>query len=431
VTVEPVAAPRILAWGADDPARAARLGADLARLLGGVAVDRFPAFARSWTDRHGQGTVRAAVVAARPAEAALAVGAARPAAAGRRPIALMFPGQGTQHGGMATSLYGREPTFTAAMDRVFELLGAAGEQVRADWLSAHPVIGIDDVRRAQPLLFAVNHALGEVLVSWGVRPATLLGHSVGELVAATVAGVFWLRDAVRLLSDRVDRIAGAPPGGMLAVRATAADLRPYLRDDVVVAAVNGPRQTVLAGSSRPPAAVAAALRTAGFLYRPARATSAFHSPALAAAAAASVPAFTGVRLRQPAIPLYSAYTGALITPELVASVPFWAGQPAAPVLFGPTLDALLGAGAHLLVEAGAQSLAVLARRHGAVVSRRSAVTAMLPGDRTDRRDLTGRGGRDNGGDRDRRAMLSAAARIWAEGHDLDWTAVHRLSGRHP
>jgi len=118
-----------------------------------------------------------------------------------RPVALLFPGQGAQHPRMAAGLYGHYAAFTAVMDRAFGLLGDAGPELRADWLSDRPSARFDDATQAQPLLYAVNCALGQQVLSWGVEPAALLGHSVGEMTAATLAGVFGFTSGMTLMRE--------------------------------------------------------------------------------------------------------------------------------------------------------------------------------------------------------------------------------------
>ena len=409
VSAQPGTRSVVLAWCAPDEQTLTGLRATLTGLLADVPADGLADFAASWSRRHGSGPLRDAVVANSPADAQRALRTVRRARTAQRPVALMFPGQGSQHRHMALGLYRTEPAFAALVDDVLDLFGRLGDEVRADWLADQPAIDVDDVARAQPLLFAVDHALGRwVIDHWGIRPAALIGHSVGEFAAATVAGVFDVRDAVALMADRVARIAVTPPGGMLAVRGSADELARFLRGDVVVAAVNGPRQTLLAGSSGPLADVARDITAAGLLCKPAKATSAFHSPALAAASAASIPAYAGLTIRPPSIPVYSAYSVAPLTAESVQDPEFWAGQPAAPVYFGPALDRLLADAPFLLAEAGpSQGLLALAKSHRAVTSGASDVTALLPA-------------RRRSDDDDRRAALGAAARLWVEGHPVRW-----------
>jgi acyl transferase domain-containing protein len=287
-------------------------------------------------------------------------------------------------------------------------MGAEGRRVRADWLSDRPVVPLDEVTRAQPLLFAIDHALARLVMSWGVRPAAILGHSVGEVVGAVLAGVLDLADGVRLQMDRVGQMGAGPLGGMLAVAASADEMRPYLTDEVVIGVINGPRQVLLAGPEVPLAEVTERLTRDGFTNRRARALHGFHSPSLAGATERSLPAVAATRLRAPECTFFSAYTEKELTVETATSPRFWASQPSTSVHFGPALNAMLSQGDYLLVEAGpGQGLTALARRHAAVASGRSDAIGLLPARPGTARD-------------DRRAMLEAAARLWTEGHALSW-----------
>ncbi|MET0425253.1 MAG: acyltransferase domain-containing protein [Actinoplanes sp.] len=306
------------------------------------------------------------------------------------PVVYLLPGQGAQHVRMAAGLYGRHEQFSAAMDMVFALLGPDGPAVRADWLTTTPRVPVDHVTRSQILLFAVDYALGSQLREWGVRPVALLGHSVGEIAAAVLAGVFELRDAVHLMWDRIGRLAKARPGGMAAVAAQPEQVSPFLRGDVVVGAVNAPRQTVVSG---PPAALDAVvddLRSAGFTVRPVAASTAFHSPMLSEVAEQAVPVIARMPARVPEPLLVSGYTAAPLTAAEVGDPRFWASHPVAPVQFWPALNTLLReVPACTLVEVGpGQGLSMAARRHPAVVAGRCRVRPCLParpaGDLADR-----------------------------------------------
>ncbi|MEU9111249.1 acyltransferase domain-containing protein [Streptomyces sp. NPDC048483] len=297
----------------------------------------------------------------------------------RLPLALLFPGQGAQHPGMAAGLYGAEPEFTAAADEVFGHLGDEGARIRTDWLSDTSTVGIDDPVRAQVMLFVVDYALGRMVLSWGRRPAALLGHSVGEMAAATLSGVFALPDAVALVRGRLTHLMDSPPGGMLAVAGSTGELLPFLRGGVAIGAVNAPRQTVLSGPSGALAEVRGDLTEASFVCRRVAAEVAFHSPGLADQAMACEPDFARVPLSPPSIPVFSTASGALLSPQDATRPSFWAAQPAAPVLFWPALNELLAQGPHLIVEAGpAGGLAALARQHPSVRSGQSEVLAVLP-----------------------------------------------------
>jgi malonyl CoA-acyl carrier protein transacylase len=366
--------------------------------------------------------VRGAVVAATAAEAAEALDRHRPAAPKGRPVALLFPGQGAQYPRMGAGLYDHDPVFTAALDTFFALWGDGGARLRDEWLSADPDVPFDDGSRAQPLLFGVGYALGAMVRSWGVRPVALLGHSAGEMVAATLGGAFSLPAAVALMRARVTEVVRTPPGGMLAVAATADELQPYLSLDptgqVAVAAVNAPRQTMLAGPAEALAVVQEKLREQGYVCRLAKARQAFHSPTVAAASLATRPAVEAARPGPPVDTVYSAYTGRLLDDATAADPMFWTTQIADPVLFWPALDALLGTGDLLVVEAGAgQGLTNVARQHRAVRSKASDVVGLLPA-------------APGTPEADRRAVLAVAARLWTEGHYLRWDALDGVA-THP
>ncbi|MFI7300093.1 acyltransferase domain-containing protein [Streptomyces sp. NPDC050121] len=327
------------------------------------------------------------------------------------PVALLLPGQGSQHQRMAAGLYGHEPVFTAAMDEFFDAAGPEGGPLREDWLAERPATDMDHVTRSQPLLFAVDHALGRLVLSWGVRPAALLGHSIGELASVALAGVFGLRDATGLVLDRVRRLAEAPPGGMLAVAASTAEVTPYLSGDVVVGAVNAPRQTVLAGPDGPLDKVDRTLREAGFVCRRVPSLSAFHSPVLEPACRGAAERFAAVDKSTPSLPVHSAYTPGPLTESAIDDPSFWALQPVAPVLFWPALEGLLATGDHLLLEVGpGQGLSQVARRHPAVRRGTSAVVSLLPA-------------RPGPPEADRAALDAAVARMEEAGHPIARTAA--------
>jgi acyl transferase domain-containing protein len=315
------------------------------------------------------------------------------------PVALLFPGQGAQHPRMAAGLYGHREVFTETMDEAFDLLDEYGESLREQWLAVDPATDFDDVTVAQPLLYSVGYALGREVLSWGVEPAGLLGHSVGEMVAATVAGVFEFADGMRLMQARMREFVSAPAGGMLAVAASAAEVEPVLDGHVHIAAVNAPRQLLLSGLSDPLADAAEMLRGKGLICIEVRAKQPFHSPAVEQASASSGRLWTDTVLKPPRFPVYSAYTEEKITVEQACNHKFWTMQPAETVFFSSTLDRMLADSDFALVEAGpGAGLSTLARRHPSVLAGRSAVIPMLPD-------------RPRGDEHDRRAVSAAAERI--------------------
>ncbi len=266
---------------------------------------------------------------------------------------------------MATEYYGADPVFTSTMDAFFDVAGDG--LLKDDWLGRSSHIDIDDVRRAQPLLFAVDYALAKMAESRGIRANALLGHSAGELVAGTLAGVFSFEDGVASQMERVKQAVHIPPGGMLAVAGTEDQLRPYLVGKVAIAAVNAARQVMLAGPFDELDHVGKALKRDDFIVAVVPATSPFHCAAMAPAAAGCERQLTGIRLNAPNRTVYSGYTGDLLTEKDATRPEFWAWQIVDTVYFGAALDRMLSTGPQTLVEVGpGQTLSSFARRHRAV-----------------------------------------------------------------
>ena len=302
----------------------------------------------------------------------------------RRDVALVFPGQGAQQPRMGADLYGVEPTFTAVMDEFFAAGGDDGLRLRDAWLCEQPGPEFDDCFRAQPLLFAVGAALALAVIARGLRPRVLVGHSVGELAAAAVAGVFSIADGSRVMAARTTALAATEPGGMLAVAAGVDRIREVLGADlaehgVAVAAINSPYQTVLSGATAPLRAAEQTLKDKVVACRPVKAMQAFHSPLCADAAVRFGELLRRVEFRAPAITIRSTFTARDVTDAESVTPEFWAAQMAKPVLFWPAMDHLLDSGNHVLLEAGPKgSCTAVLKLHPTVQSRANVVFPLLP-----------------------------------------------------
>jgi acyl transferase domain-containing protein len=286
---------------------------------------------------------------------------------------------------MGAGLYGVEAVFTAAMDEFFAAAGEDGAGLRDVWLAERPGDDFDDCRCAQPLLFAVGAALGTAVLARGVRPGVLVGHSVGELAAAAVAGVFSVADGGRVMSARTAAMAATVPGGMLAVAAGPDRVREVLGADlsargVALAAVNSPYQTVLSGATAELGLVEKALAAAVVACRPVRARQPFHSPLCEEAALRFGELLGGVPLSVPDVPIRSTATARPVTPSEAVTPSFWAAQMARPVLFWPAVAPLLASGPpRVFLEVGPRgSCAAPLRLDPAVRSGRHAVHSLLP-----------------------------------------------------
>lgn len=414
---------QIIVWSAKNDAAVRAFEAALADQLDRPGGAGFADVAATLQDGRTAYPVRAAAVCRDAAQAAAAIRdggrgivRARRSEAPRR-LAFFFPGQGSQHAQMARQLYGSDRVFRSSVDACLDLMNGQGRELRQLWEAAADDAKLEDTAVAQPLLFAIEYALAQMWQAFGVEPHAVIGHSVGELVAATVAGIIELPDAVRLIMARAAAIAASPPGSMLAVSADeeteGVEGAEPPDQQVVIAAINGPGQIVYSGPAESIARFADLLTERQIGHRPVRTSHAFHHPAMAPAATAFRAAFDGVTLSAPAVPLYSAASGGQLSPGEARSPRFWADQLAQPVMFGQALDELLGTGEWCLLEVGPeQVLSSLARTRPDVVSGRHAVVPSLPR----------RGSPDSG---DWKSVLGAVAALWAEGHHIDWAKVRQ------
>ncbi|MFC4147349.1 amino acid adenylation domain-containing protein, partial [Micromonospora mangrovi] len=282
--------------------------------------------------------------------------------AGPGRVAMVFTGQGAQYAGMAAGAYRTEPDFAAALDEATDLLRDTLPRPLPDLLwggTDH----LDDTRWAQPALVAVEVALARMWAARGLRPDVVVGHSLGQLAAACVAGVFDLADALRLAAARGEAMAAhCPPGAMLAVLAPEAEVVALLDGTgLTVAAVNGPAHTVVSGPPEAVTAFAATLDARGVPTRAMRAAHAFHSPMMAPAQAPFATSLRTVTRHAPTITLVDDLGGGVC--DAAPDDEHWLRHCVAPVRFADAVTRLVELGCTTVVEAGPRpTLTGLGRR---------------------------------------------------------------------
>ncbi len=322
-------------------------------------------------------------------------------------LGILFPGQGSQYSRMAQGLYESEPVFRAAYDECCRILAPHFDgDAKARFFSDDPG-ALTQTSITQPAVFSLEYSLARLLLHVGLRPSVLIGHSVGEFVAAVLAEVMPLDRALTLVAHRGRLMQALPSGSMLSVRLPAAQLEARLPSNVSLAAENGPTACVAAGPTDAIDALARALEADEIPAKRLVTSHAFHSAMMDPILDTFAKLVAEVPLAAPRIPIVSTVTGTWLTPEEATSARYWTEHLRRPVRFSPAVSCALADPRRVLVEAGPRAtLSTLARQH---VESRRALPAAIP-------TLT------DSPESEPHAFASALGRLWQLGVSLDWDA---------
>lgn len=333
-----------------------------------------------------------------------------------RSVVFMFPGQGSQYVNMGRDLYRDEPVFRDELDRCLELvqphmtvdLKALLFPHEIDQTAQEEILLRTDI--AQPVLFMVEYALAKLLMRWGVRPEAMMGHSIGEYVAACLAGVFTLEAALELVALRGRLMQGLPAGSMLSVALPESELRSLLPQRLALAAVNSSALCVVAGESAEIDAFARLLDGKGFACRRLHTSHAFHSHMMDPILAAYADKVRAIRLAEPTMPFISNVSGTWITAEEATDAEYWVRHLRSAVRFADGLDELLSNPRAVFIEAGpGNALCTFVRKHLAASRERVAVNMLRhPQEAAS----------------DSAHLLHKIGRLWLAGVDMDWTGFY-------
>jgi amino acid adenylation domain-containing protein len=368
------------------------------------------------------------VTAATPDDAVSALGSLDPERVFRanpeektRKITFMFPGQGAQYINMALELYREEPVFAGEVDRCAEILIPHlgldlkkilfPEETSSDAASRQ----LTDTAFTQPALFVIEYALAKLWISWGITPQAMIGHSIGEYVAACLAGVFSLDDALKLVAARGRLMGQQPPGSMLAVSLNEKETAPYLSGDLALAAVNAPSLCVISGSPAAVDQLERQLKEKEVFCQRLHTSHAFHSKMMEPALEPFTELVRKIKLNPPTIPYLSNLTGAWITAGEATNPEYWTAQLRQTVRFADGVRELAQDPDQVLLEVGPGNTLTSLARQQLQKNSGHAVLSSLRHPRESQSDIL--------------FLLNALGKLWLAGVKIDWGKLYSGQSR--
>ncbi|MFB2983432.1 beta-ketoacyl synthase N-terminal-like domain-containing protein [Microseira sp. BLCC-F43] len=338
----------------------------------------------------------------------------------KRPIAFMFSGQGSQYVNMGRELYQNQPIFKAQIDRCAELLKPHLKLDLRHILypneeqSEAAIEQLKQTSITQPALFAIEYALAQLWMAWGVHPQALIGHSIGEYVAATIAGVFTLEEALKLVAIRGQLMQQLPTGKMLSISLSESEVKPLLGDELAIAAINSDRLCVVSGAEHAIARLQDRLTSQNINCRQLHTSHAFHSAMMNPILETFAEEVKKVNLKSPKIPFISNVTGTWITAAEAVDPNYWGQHLRQTVRFAAGIAELLKQPERILLEIGpGRTLSTFAKQHQ---SQGQIVLTSMRHPQDLQSDLA--------------FLLNTLGRLWLAGVQIDWSAFYAKERRY-
>ncbi|MGE5658236.1 MAG: aminotransferase class III-fold pyridoxal phosphate-dependent enzyme [Actinomycetota bacterium] len=337
------------------------------------------------------------------------------------PVVFMFPGQGSQYVNMGLNLYTQEAVFRQTVDQCAELLQPhLGRDLREVIYPSGQDPDSEAMRLrqtcwTQPALFVIEYALAQLWISWGIEPQAAIGHSIGEFVAACLAGVFSLRDALMLVATRGRLMQELPKGAMLSVALPAEALASRLSPEVAIAAINGPSLCVASGPSEAIASLQSQLESENVICKPLHTSHAFHSPMMAAIVEPFAQCVRQIQLHPPRFPFISTVTATWISAAQATDPQYWAQHLRQTVKFAPGIQELWQDPTRILLEVGPRITATTLARKQAKDLKKQIAIASLSDTAANQAEWS--------------ALLNAVGNLWLAGVEINWQRFYESETR--